>query len=438
MKQAATLALLSSANILVTLLLQWYVVTQLGVGFETDALFASMVLPQLILGVVSNSLTHVLVPLLTTGGKEFRENAWGFFLGISAIFAVVALVLGVSSGYWVHWLFPGFTGAGAALAAKLARIQLASMVLTASVAVLWSVYHAEQKFIWVALSPVLAGIAAFFLMTQTLPRFGVAAAAWAMVGRTALQLVLLLPGLGPPKQPRWRSPAMRAAWARLMPLLLGASYYRTDSLVDRFLSSLAGVGGLSLLYIAQQIYVAANFVLEKAISAPMVPLLAKKASAGEWVSFRESFRRRLMWMGLLTITAYGVFYFAGEWILTFLIGYGGVSKDNVRTLWIIMVALGGFLIGGAMGQITVTTFYAMGDTRTPTRLSVISYTIYVPFKVLAFLRYGLIGLAIVTTVYYLLNLSIQVILLEGFVLRSGVRAHSIWAEGSNKFQVPPA
>jgi len=413
MKQTVTLAFLAGANILVILLLQWYVITQLGVGSETDALFAGMVLPQLILSVVSSSLTHVLVPLLTTADKgTFHENGWGFFLAISAIFTILALVLSAGAGYWVPWLFPGFTKAEAALAVTLTRIQLASMVFTASVSVLWSLYHAQQKFIWTELSAVLAGGVALFVMTLTLPRFGVAAAAWAIVVRTALQVVLLLPALGRPKRPSWRAPAMKAAWKRLAPLLLGASYYRTDLLIDRFLSSLAGPGGLSLLYLGQQIYSVANFGLEKAISAPMVPLLANKAHAGEWLSFRESFRRRLIWMGLLTTAGYVVVLLTGEWILTLLIGHGGVTRDNVHSLWLIMVALGGLLIGGGMGQISATTFYAKGDTRTPTRLGIWTYSVCIPVKVLLFLRYGLIGLAVSTSIFVLVNLALQVVVLE--------------------------
>src|SRR6185295_8483586 len=105
MKRTVTLALLAGTNILVTLLFQWYVITQLGVGIETDALFAGMALPTLILSVVSTSLTHVLVPLLATENETtFRENAWGFFLGVGALFTAVALVLFVTAGFWVPWV----------------------------------------------------------------------------------------------------------------------------------------------------------------------------------------------------------------------------------------------------------------------------------------------------------------------------------------------
>lgn len=417
MKQTLTLAVLAGANILLSLLFQWYVITQLGVGIETDALFASMALPTLILSVVSTSLTHVLVPLLATENEiTFRQDAWGFFLGVSALFTMLALALFATAPYWVPWLVPGFSQPAQLLTVSLTRIQLVSMIFTASVSVLWSVYHARKQFIWVELSAVLSNLIALALIVKLLAIYGIAAAAFIIVLRTLLQMVWLLPGLGRWQWPQWNSTAMREAWRRLRPLLVGTSYYRTDPLVDRFLASMAPAGGLSLLYIGQQIYGVANIVAEKAIAAPMVPQLAIEAAANRWPVFRRIYQKRLLIIGGLTAVGYAIFLIAGERILDLLIGHGGVTRDNVHVLWLIMVALVGFFIGGAMGQITSTTFYAMGDTRTPTRMSIVTYTLYVPAKVIGFMHYGLMGLAVVTSVYLFVNLTIQVLLLEGFVI----------------------
>jgi len=421
MKQTLTLAALAGANILLSLLFQWYVITQLGVGVETDALFAGMALPALILSVVSSSLTHVLVPLLATelAGKNeitFRENAWSFFLGVTILFTAIALVLFVTAGFWVPWLVPGFSPAARVLTISLTRIQLISMIFTASVSVLWSVYHARKQFIWVELSTVLSNLIALALIVKLLAIHGIVAAAFVIVLRTLLQLIWLLPGLGRWRRPNWNSTAMREAWNRIRPLLIGTTYYRTDPLVDRFLASMAPAGGLSLLYIGQQLYGVANVVAEKAIAAPMVPVLAIEAAAGRWASFRRIYQKRLLVIGGGTAAAYAGFLFIGERVLRLLIGHGGVTFENVHLLWLIMIALVGFFIAGAMGQITSTTFYAMGDTRTPTRMSIVTYTLYIPAKVFAFMRYGLMGLAVVTTIYLFVNLIIQILLLEGFVI----------------------
>ena len=49
-------------------------------------------------------------------------------------------------------------------------------------------------------------------------------------------------------------------------------------------------------------------------------------------------------------------------------------------------------------------------------MSIVTYTLYVPAKVIGFMRYGLMGLAVVTSIYLFVNLIIQVLLLEGFVI----------------------
>jgi len=417
MKQTLTLACLAGANILVTLAFQWFVITQLGVGIQTDALFAGMAVPQLILLVVSSSLTYVLVPLLAVEDEStFQQNAWGFFLGITALFASLAAVLFFTARYWVPWLVPGFTRAGQELTVSLTRIQLVSMIFTASVSVLWSVYRARQRFIWVELSTLISSVIVFVLLLKILPTYGVKGASVLIVLRTGLQVFWLLPGIGRWHWPDWRSPGMKEAWRRVRPLLLGNSYYRTDQLLDRFLASMAPAGGLSLLYLGQQIYGVANVVTEKAIASPMVPELAVLAGAGQWREFRRAYQKRLLTMGGLTALGYVGLLVVGERILNLLIGHGGVTSDNVHLLWLIMVALVGYFVAGAMGVVTAPAFYAMGDTRTPTRMSVVTYTLYIPAKIFGFMKYGLLGMAAVTSAYLFLNVAIQVLVLERFAI----------------------
>jgi peptidoglycan biosynthesis protein MviN/MurJ (putative lipid II flippase) len=75
------------------------------------------------------------------------------------------------------------------------------------------------------------------------------------------------------------------------------------------------------------------------------------------------------------------------------------------------VLLGGLWIGGLLGSLTSSAFYAVGDTQTPTWMTVVLYTLYVPLKFWAFYRWGMEGLAISISGYYLLSVGIQLLLL---------------------------
>lgn len=398
---------------MLAILMPWYVVTRLGIGVETDAFFASGALPQLIFLVASFSLTQVLVPLLATEDEQtFRRDAWAFFLSVTGLFALLGTVLFVLAGLWVPLLVPGFSDEAKHLTVSLSRIQLLGMVGNASVTVLWSVYYARQKFIWAELSPVFANILSLLFLFWTLPQYGIAAAAWATVLNLGLKLAFLTPILGRWQTPQWNSYAMREAWRRVKPFLLGQTYSKSDPLVDRFLTSMSIAGNLSLLYIGQQIYSAITLIITKAISAPTVPRLALAAKSGNWINFRRTYRQRLVWMVGLAVAAFVILLFLGEPLLRLLIGHGGITAQNVRMLWWIMLALTGLLLGGTAGQVTSVAFYAMGDTKTPTMLFVWTFTIYVPIKVLVFLHYGLLGLAVATSAHLIVNFLLQLAVLE--------------------------
>ena len=391
----------------------WYVVTRLGVGIESDSFFASGALPQLIFLVISFSLTQVLVPILSTEDEStFRRDAWGFFLGVTGFFTIIALILFVTAGYWVPLIVPGFSTEARQLAISLSRIQLLAMIGNASVVVLWSVFYARQRFLWTEISSVIANALSLGFLFWTLSRYGIVAAAWATVLNLGLKVVLLMPILGRWQRPQWNSYAMKEAWRRIKPFLLGQTYAKSDPLIDRFLTSLTTAGSLSLLYIGQQVYSAANLIVTKAISTPAVPHLAIAAKSGDWASFKRIYHQRLLWMLAITVAAGIGLFLIGEPLLRLMIGHGGITIQNVHMLWWIMLALVGVLIGGAAGQVISGAFYAIGDTRTPTMLFIGTYTVYIPLKILVFLRYGLIGLAVATSMHLTVNFVLQLLMLQ--------------------------
>jgi putative peptidoglycan lipid II flippase len=403
------LAFFAGLAMILAFLTQWAILVLIGPGLATDALFAAMAVPQLVLAVVTQSLMHVLVPLLSSEDEEAaRRDTSSMIILVTIGFTAVAIVLFFLAPFWAPLLFPGLAEPGArALLLHLVRIQLIAMVLTASVGVLLAAYHARKRFLWVELTNMVASGVVLGLMFLTIPRWGIVAAAWLMVCRPLIQLALTLPLVGWPAVLDIRSPNVREAWRRVKPLLVGTSYYKTDPLLDRMLSTLAPAGGLSLLYFGQQLFAAVNGILNKAIAVPLVPQLAQAASAGDWKLFRSAFRRNLMAVALITCVTFSLFLLVGHPLLHLVIGRGGVTPENVQTLFAIMAGLFGVYIGGALGQVTSVAFYAMGDTRTPTRIGIITFTFYIPLKVGAFFYAGLLGLAIATSSFVIVNVLLQ-------------------------------
>ena len=141
-----------------------------------------------------------------------------------------------------------------------------------------------------------------------------------------------------------------------------------------------------------------------------MPLLTRHAQAGEWHRFRAVLEGRLLWVGIVTGFGYFAFFWHGESLLAVVARFGRISGAEVQSMWLIMITLVGFLIAGAAGQLASAAFYAKGDTATPTLVGVVGFTIGVFLKVIGFLHFGLIGIAVGTTLYYILNLVVLLFL----------------------------
>jgi len=186
----------------------------------------------------------------------------------------------------------------------------------------------------------------------------------------------------------------------------------TDLIVDRVLLSISAAGSLTLFHLAQRLYGAAGQILGNALCAPAVPLLSSLHKLGDFEGFRRDYYSKLMQLSLISALALSLLVTIGKPALALLLAYGAFGTESIDTLWWILIWLGGMFFGSSTGQLCASAFYAMGDTRTPTKLSVVTYTIYVPVKVFAFLEFGVAGLALSTSVYYMGNLILQMLLLE--------------------------
>ncbi len=413
MKLAIHLAAISAVTLVIAFLTNLYVMTAIGPGFRTDAFFASGTIPQIVLAVLGGSLGHVLVPLLTVQrSQDFSQLAWTYFFLVLLVFAGLSTIFYLSAEFWIPIAVPGFSPEAEQLTIELVRIQLIGMIFTGVSAVLLAAYQARQRYVRPEVVPLITAVVALAALLWALPRHGIHAVAWITVIRSAANAVCLLPGLGSFSAPRFSTPEVVEAWRRLRPLIGGSAYYKLGPLVDRFLASMAPPGSLSLLHFAQQLFNIVGLIINKAITGPMVPLLSKHAESQRWSTYRWLYNKRLALILVFTSFAYLALLWVGEPVLTAFLGYGRFTPDDLEQLLYLLLALGGVLIGGGLGQVISPAFYAKGNTVTPTKVAIIGFTIGILLEVAGFFAFGVVGIAGGLSAYYLLNATALYILLE--------------------------
>ena len=250
--------------------------------------------------------------------------------GYGAILGMLAAFLILLAPWWVPLTVPGFDPPTTRLAISLSQIQLIGLVFTGVAGVQAAAYQARHQFVRAEAGPLIAALAGFGFVVWGLPRMGIAAAAWATVIRSGCQSALQLPALGSYRLPA-RHPSLRVAWRRMIPLLSGASYYKADGFVDRLLASMGPSGALSLYHLSLQLYSSAHTVLNRAVVAPAVPLLARSSSAGQWREFTRVSRRRLRAMLIITLGLVPVLVFLGQPLLTAVLAHGQFSEARIES-----------------------------------------------------------------------------------------------------------
>jgi peptidoglycan biosynthesis protein MviN/MurJ (putative lipid II flippase) len=81
-----------------------------------------------------------------------------------------------------------------------------------------------------------------------------------------------------------------------------------------------------------------------------------------------------------------------------------LPAERAGELWMLCLFLMGYMFVGAAGTAVVAVFYALGDTRTPAGIGVVGFFVGLVAKSLAFIAGGITGLALATSLYYLVNL----------------------------------
>jgi putative peptidoglycan lipid II flippase len=415
LKLNVSLGALASLQLAASFLAQLIVLAAVGAGISTDAFVAAQAVPAVIFSILAVSLQNVWQPKLAVLSEQrvlWRE-AQGTAQGqVLLLFGGVSVVLIATANYWMQLLFPGFSKPQAELAAHMSQILLVAMVLNGQAALLTTAQRARERFVAAETVSLLATVAAAAALAMVVPIYGVEGAAWVGLARAFVVAVILYALAGMPAVALRQAWQEATVWRQLRPILAGSSLYKTGPILDRFWSSHAPAGGVTVFNLAQTGMGAFSSVLERAISVPVTPRLARLVAANDYSGVRKLYRacilRVTFLVGMLLLVLLLLKPFWSGLALSLLRVHEPLSSQ----MWLICVLLLGYTHVAASGNIAVAAFYAMGDAKTPVRVGVVGFALGAVLKSFAFVAWGLTGLALGTSIYYIINIAVMCALLE--------------------------
>jgi len=392
LREGSRLGLLTLLSRILGLLREMTLAAFMGTGRLADAFGVAFNLPNFLRRLFAeNSMTAAFIPTFTGYLAEGEDGAARArsreFLSATFTVLVFLVTLTVALGIALTPYIVRLFGTDPAETAILTRMMFPFLALVSVAAFLQGILNSLGIFGPSGFAPVafnLAWIAVPYLVAGFMPNPARAMAVGVVLGGL-LQALVQLPavlragwrfgfiGLGR----AWANPGMRKVLSLIGPTILGMAAYQVNALVSTMLASGAGTGAVSSLRYSLRLqeFVLGIFVVSA--GTVLLPNLSGSAKRGDWAEYSGSVGKGLRAMILVTLPVSLFSMVAGRDIVTLLFKAREFGEASVLLTTTVFFCHMTGLVFVAMNRVVAPAFYAISDTRTPTRAGLFSFAVNV-------------------------------------------------------------
>lgn len=353
----------------------------------------------------------------------FADRIMALMIAIQAAILVAAMV-------WmpqlVGLLAPGLPPATFELAVALTRITFPYLFFITLVVLISGVLNAHDRFWAAAAAPVLLNLSmiAALLATSFFPSAG-HAAAWGVAVAGLLELLLVWAsaargGIAPrPALPK-RGAGMGRFFKLLGPAVVGSAGVQLAMFADTIIASTLPTGALSALYYAERLYQLPLGVVGIAAGTVLLPEMTRRIAGGDVAGAHEAQNRALGFTLALAAPCAVAFVILPDLILAALFQRGAFDAGAVQRSAAVLAAYALALPAAVILRSVTASFYSRQDTATPLWASFAGYGVNIALKIALIGDFGVVGLALATSVGAWTN----VVILWLLALRRGYAAPS--------------
>jgi putative peptidoglycan lipid II flippase len=382
----------------------------------TDAFFVAFTIPNVLRqllaeGAVQSAVLPVLSKTRENDGEAAAKRFFSATRGLSLTVLLLTSVLGVvlapllvelfASGYSEH---PGQTER----TVLLTRWVFPYIFFMGTAALGTAALNTHGRFVATSFAPGLLNVA-FIVCSLTLPGWlmatgfdGALALAVAVLVGGVLQVVAQWPSLraiGYLERPTfdWSHPGVREALGRMLPVMFGMGVYYIDVvLARRFLSEL-GLGAQSYYGWALRLCDFPQGIFIMALQTAALPSMAKLVARGEMEEVSRTFAFGMRLTLFVSIAATALVVGLAEPLVVLLFQRGEFDAEAARETARALVAQGaGIWLVASVRQLT-STYYALGDTRTPVLVAAVDLVAFIALALGLRGGFGHVGIGMAVT-----------------------------------------
>ena len=361
----------------------------LGLLDENDVLTAAFRIPNLLQnlfgeGVLAASFIPVYARLIAEGEEEKAGKVAGAVLGLlSFIVSVIVLAGVVFTPVVVDLLVPGFEGHKRLLTITLVRVLFPSTGLLVISAWCLGILNSHRRFFISYAAPVVWNIAIIAVTVwaarqQSSNDALITYIAWGAVLGSTLQVLVQLPMVaqsirGFKLAVRTTTPEVRTVVRNFWPALVGRGANQISAYVDGVIASLLSTGANAGLGNAQMLYTLPVSLFGMSISAAELPAMSQELGSEEQrhAALRDRLEAGLHRIAYFIVPCSVGFVVLGQVIAGAVFQSGRFTVADSRYVWAILAGSAVGLLASTLSRLSTSTFFALGDTRTPLRFALV-------------------------------------------------------------------
>jgi putative peptidoglycan lipid II flippase len=395
-----------------------------GAGFATDAFNVAFRIPNLLRDLFAEgAMSAAFVPTFTEyHEKRGADAAWRLGAQVFATLAIVLSLVVLAGWVLAPWIVPLFAPGFADVPGKLeltvwlTRIMLPFLLFVALAAAAMGMLNARGHFAVPALAPSMLNLGMIVVGVGLIPVMraagqpAIVAMALGVLAGGLVQLLFQMPlllrigfvfRLARPLV----SDGVRRIGALMMPATVGLAATQLNLMVSTIIASLLVEGSVSWLWYAYRLMQLPIGVFGVALATVSLPALSRAAVAGDMDGLKRTFNATLRLVFLLTIPAALWLAVASAPLVALLYEHGRFTAfDTDRTALALVMYCVGLPAFAAVG-VASRAFFAMGDTRTPVRVSFASVALNLGLNLALMGPLGHAGLALSTALTSVFSLA---------------------------------
>ena len=371
-----------------------------GASITTDAYLMSIAIPTILMTVLLTAFSQSFVPVYQKQNGTLKDKQSFFNQTLLSIF-----VLGISLAIFI-WLFTpalvsllvtGFSPEAIALTTTFTRITSVAVIFMGISQLLQSFMQVSEKVLLASLSGLpFNAVAILFIIVgyhhdYTWLAIGTLIALFAQMA----YLVILVHRVG--HRFSFRFFAMTSEHHALlllgMPIMLGLAVEQLGIMVDKNMISSFGEGAISAFSFSTRTTTAISGIIVSSFLVVTFPKIAKEVSLNQLEGMKKSLSSAIVTMSLFIIPAAVAIFVLATPVVTILFGRGAFDEYAISMTADLLRWFVFYLVGHGLSLLFSRTFFALGDSKTPFVVALLTVVTSVTLNMLLVRFMGISGIA---------------------------------------------